>query len=130
MSLKERVYSVLVVSAAKDRGAALTSLMSPARYNPIETVSDIGAARRAASERDFDFVIISAPLPDGSAAGLAMDAAETKRTVPLLMVPAEIHEEVFDKVAASGVFTLPRPTSKTLFLTALNWMSALRERML
>ena len=39
MSLKERVYSVLVVSAAEKLNTALSPLMPEARYQPVRIVS-------------------------------------------------------------------------------------------
>lgn len=64
MSLKERIYSVLIVSAAEGFNAALPALLPESQYSPVCYVSSINAAKRAYAERAFDYVIINAPLPD------------------------------------------------------------------
>ena len=45
------------------------------------------------------------------------------------MVRNEIYNEVFDKVAPYGVYTLPKPTSKQVIVQALDWMVSGRERL-
>ena len=129
MSLKERVYSVLIVSAAEGFNDALSALLPPGKYSPICFVPSISAAKRAYAERSFDYVIINSPLPDDTGTRFAIDTCNAKGTVVLLLVRAELHAEIYDKVAEHGVFTLPKPTSKPTLSTALNWMSSARERL-
>lgn len=129
MSLKERVYSVLIVSAAENVNTALGALLPESKYGPIHTVSSISAAKRSFAEQAYDYVIINSPLPDDIGTGFAIDACNSKGTVVLLMVRGELHDEIYDKVAEHGVFTLPKPTSKPALATALNWMSSARERL-
>lgn len=129
MSLKERVYSVLIVSAAENVNTALGTLLPESKYGPIHTVSSISAAKRSFAEQAYDYVIINSPLPDDIGTGFAIDACNSKGTVVLLMVRGELHDEIYDKVAEHGVFTLPKPTSKPALATALSWMSSARERL-
>ena len=129
MSLKERIYSVLIVSTAENLNTALSTLLPESKYGPVHTVSSISAAKRAFSERAYDYVIINSPLPDDIGTRFAIDACNSKETVVLLMVRSELHAEIYDKVAEHGVFTLPKPTSKPTIITALNWMSSARERL-
>ena len=128
MSLKERVYSVLVVSASETLNEALHSILSESRYNPAFTVSSIGSAKRMLAERSFDFIIINSPLPDDVGIRLAIDMGGSKDTVVLLLSKSDVHDEIYDEVAEHGVFTLPKPTSKALISNALNWMSVMRAR--
>lgn len=129
MSLKERVYSVLIVSAAENLNTALTALLPESKYGPVHIASSISAAKRAFAERIYDYVIINSPLPDDIGTRFAIDTCNSKGTVVLLMVRAELHAEIYDKVAEHGVFTLPKPTSKPTIITALSWMSSARERL-
>ena len=129
MSLKERVYSVLIVSAAENVNTALGTLLPESRYEPIHAVSSISAAKRSFAEQAYDYVIINSPLPDDIGTRFAIDACNSKGTVVLLMVRGELHDEIYNKVAEHGVFTLPKPTSKPALATALNWMSSARERL-
>ncbi len=129
MSLKERCYSILIVSATDSFTSAFGGLLPESRYTPIHTVTNISAAKRAIAERSFDFVIINSPLPDDVGTRFAIDACTSNQTVVLLLVKAEIHAGIHDKVAEHGVFTLPKPTSKPILTQALNWMESMRERL-
>ncbi len=129
MSLKERVYSVLVVSAAEKLNTALASLMPESRYEPVKTVHSVSAARHAWRERKYDYVIVSSPLPDDTGTRFAVDLGTSKGTVVLLLVRAEIYDEVRDRVVEHGVFTLAKPLSPATLSLALDWMSSARERL-
>ena len=129
MSLKERVYSVLIVSAAEGFNDALSALLPTSKYSPTNFVSNISAAKRALAERAFDFVIINSPLPDDIGTRFAIDTGSSKETVVLLMVRAELQAEIYDKVAEYGVFVLPKPTSKPTMTIALSWLSSAREKL-
>ncbi len=129
MSLKERVYSVLVVSAADSFNSTLMTQLPGSAYYPILTVSSVSAARRSIAEQAFDYVIINSPLPDSAGTRFAIDACTAKGTVVLLLVKNDIHPDIYDKVAEHGVFTLPKPTTKPTMATALGWMASARERL-
>ena len=129
MSLKERVYSVLIVSAAESFNDALSALLPNSKYSPTHFVSNISAAKRALAERAFDYVIINSPLPDDVGTRFAIDTADSQESVVLLMVRTELQEEIYDKVAEHGVFVLPKPTSKPTMTIALSWLSSAREKL-
>lgn len=129
MSLKERVYSVLIVSASESFNSSLTVLLPESKYSPIHTVSSVSAAKRLMAERSFDYVIINSPLPDETGTRFAIDICNSKSTVVLLLARSDIYSEIYDKVAEHGVFTLSKPTSKSIILTALAWMVSARERL-
>ena len=129
MSLKELVYSVMVVSASEKFNEALSTLLPELKYSPVHIVSSISAAKRAFAERNFDFVIINSPLPDDIGMQFAIDSCNAKGTVVLLIVRAELHAEMCEKATVHGVFTIPKPTSKQMIVTALSWMASARERL-
>lgn len=128
MSLKEKVYSVLVVSASEPFNLSLTTLLPESTYHPIRFASNIGAARRILSERSVDFVIVNAPLPDDMGTNFAIDLSTTKGTIVLLLAKSDIHTSVNEKVAGYGVFTLSKPIAKQTLLQAFSWMISARER--
>lgn len=129
MSLKERIYSVLVVSAANNFNSALNDLLPESKYRPVHTVSSISSAKRAVAERAFDFVIINSPLPDDNGSHFAVDVCSGKGTVVLLFVRNDIYAQIYDRLAEYGVFVLPKPTSKPITVQALDWMASARERL-
>ena len=129
MSLKERTYSVLVVSSAEKLNTALSSLMAETHYHPVRFVDNISAARRIWNEQEFDFLMINSPLPDETGIRFAIDAAGARGSVVVLMIRAELFDDIFEKVSTRGVFVLSKPLSLPILSTALSWMESARERM-
>lgn len=129
MSLKERVYSILIVSATDSFTSASADILPEMRYHPVDTVTSISTAKRVLAEKSFDFVIINSPLPDDVGTRFAIDTCTTEQSVVLLLVKNDIHEGIHDKVAEYGVFTLPKPISKPSMARALSWLESARERL-
>ena len=129
MSLKERAYSILIVSATDAFTSALADLFSAAKYSPIHTVSSVSAARCELTEKTYDFVIINSPLRDDAGIRFAIDTCSNKQSVVLLLVKSDIHNGVHDQVTEYGVFTLSKPISKVTMSYALNWLESARERL-
>lgn len=129
MELKERVYSVLVVSAAARFNEALAAHLPETMYSPVRIVTSISGARRALTERSFDMVLINAPLPDGAGDELAIDVCARSNAATLLFAKADVYEDVYTRVVDYGVFTLAKPAPGQLFAQALRWLAAARERL-
>ena len=129
MSLKERIYSILIVSATDSFTSAFADLLPEARYSPVDTVTSISVAKRVLAEKTYDFVIINSPLPDDAGTRFAIDTCTTKQSAVLLLVKNDIHAGIHDRVAEYGVFTLPKPISKVTMTHALNWLESARERL-
>ena len=129
MSLKERIYSVLVVSAAERFNTALSDLLPESRCDPVHFVSGVSAAKRAWGERSYDIVIVNSPLPDDAGIRFAVDTAGSPGAVVLLLVRSELYAEITDRVTEHGVFTLARPLSRQVLSLALDWLAAARERL-
>lgn len=129
MSLKERFYSILIVSATDSFTSALTDLVSGTRYRPVHNVTSISAAKRILAEKTFDFIIINSPLYDDIGIRFAIDICTAKSSAVLLLLKNDIHADVHDKVVEYGIFTLSKPVSKPTMLYALNWMESARERL-
>lgn len=128
MSLIERAYHILIISAANRFTSALADLLPEGRHTSI-TVTSVSAAKRALAESAFDFAIINSPLPDDAGIRFAIDICTTKQTVVLFIVKNDIYLSIHNKVAEYGVFSLPKPTSKSTLLQALHWMESARERL-
>lgn len=129
MSLKERVYSVLVISAKENFNVSLQSLLPESKYSPVQIVSSFSSAKRMLLERSFDFILINTPLPDDFGTRFAIEISANKGTVILLLVRNEVYEEVCDKVTEYGILTLPKPASKQMVIHTLNFMAGIRERL-
>ena len=128
MSLKEQVYSVLVVSASQKLNQALPEVFSVPVFSPVQFVSNISAAKRALAERDFDIVIVNSPLPDDTGARFAIDAVSGYQTVVLFLARTEQYSQYYDELAEHGVFLIQKPTSILTFSLASGWLISARER--
>lgn len=129
MSLKERIYSVLLVSCSDTFNAASVKLLLSSQFDPICTVASVSEAKRYIADRAFDFIIVNSPLPDESGIRFAIDCCHSPTAVVLLLANVSVHAEVHERVAEHGVFTLPKPTSRIILSQALSWMSSSRERL-
>ena len=129
MNLKERVYSVLIVSSSERFQSSLVPLLPEAVYSPVVTVNSVGAAERARGLRDYDFIFVNSPLPDDAGIRFAIDSCRTGGGVTVLFAAAALYDQVQARVAEHGVFVLPRPIPRDAILRGLNWMTAARERL-
>ena len=128
MDFHERVYSVLIVSSADKFNTSLKDLIPDSGYD-VQFERNISTAKRALLEREYDFVVINSPLPDGDGIRFSIDICGSKHSVAVLFIRNELYHSVFDKVSPYGVYTLPKPTSKQTVNQALDWMSSTRERL-
>ncbi len=126
---RERVYSVLLVSAAEKFNSSLSSLLPETDFWPVRIVKNAGAARRELLERSYDLVLINTPLPDDFGTKLAIDAAEENSNETLLFVKNDLYNEIYDKVIDFGVLVLPKPLSGQMVSQSLRLMCASRERL-
>ena len=129
MGLEERVYSVLVVSAAERFNAALSEMLPQSLFSPVRFVRGVSIAKQAIAKRDFDLVLLYAPLPDDPGVEFAAELCTTAGTVVLLLMRPELYAATRDEAAESGVFSLPRPVSRQTLQQALFWMIGARERL-
>ncbi len=86
-------------------------------------------ARRALVDGDFDLVLVNTPLPDEFGHELAQLAAGETTAGVILLAKAEIADSVAEKVEDDGVFVVPKPLSRVLFMQALRMTRAARSRL-
>jgi response regulator NasT len=128
--MDESAYSVLIVSSQESFHNAMAAMLPNASFQPTVKVPTVAAARRAVAERQFDFVIINAPVKDDLGIRFAVDCSNSHRALVLLLIPNEIHGEVYAKVGEHGVFTLPKPMSKQAMDNALRWLLTAKRKLL
>ena len=127
MDLNERSYSVLVVSTSEKFNAALSDYFSVPTFTPVQTVSGVSVAKRALSERDFDFVVVNSPVGDDVGIRFSIDAAASTESVILFLAKTEQYDLAYEKLAEHGVFLLQKPFPRQIFSIALDWLISARE---
>lgn len=129
MVFGERTYSVLVVSAGQKFRDAMAAMLPYSEYYPVCYSESVAAARRELLARNYDFVIICAPLPDDYGTQFAIDVCSRADSVALLLLRADAYGQINAKVCPYGVFTLQLPVSTQSLKQGLGWMAAARERL-
>ena len=129
MQLKQRRYSVLIVSSQPKFNQALTELISSRRNYDSELETSVSGAKRRLLERSFDMLIINVPLPDDDGISLAIDRSAGMGCAVLLLVKSEYYPTVFDRVCPHGVYTLPKPSPKQMVSQAFDWLESTKERL-
>ena len=130
MVFQERTYSVLVVSASAAFDRTVSDLLPRNDFWPVNMVTSCGEARRALLDKEYDIVLINAPLQDDFGMRLAIDVCSTSHAGVLLCVKSALYNDVYSKVTPHGVLTLSKPTSLPMITHSLRVLCALRERLL
>ena len=107
----EDTYRVLLVSSSDRFNDALAQLMPESIYPQVAVARSVSAAKRLLMEQDFDLVLVNGPLPDDLGMRFARDASAGTSAGVVLIVGAELCEEISDKMAAQGLAVLPKPAS-------------------
>ena len=128
MGLREQIYSVLIVSSSEKFNQALPEILPVTSFSPVSVVCSVSAAKRALSERDFDFVIVNSPASDENGVRFCSDTTDSYNTVVLFLAKTEQFDDAYDELVSHGVFLMRKPLSKPLFQTASGWLISARER--
>lgn len=125
-----RVYSVLAVSKTSQLADMLSDMLPKDAFAPVITAETAGEVRRSASDASpADIVVINTPLGDDFGIDLAIDLAARQETGIILIVKADIFEQVSFKTEKYGIVTLPKPTSKTAIYSAVRMLCAVRNKL-
>ncbi len=114
MTLTKRMYDVLLVSAVKKVNTALMPLFSGDTFDKVTTVDSIAKAQRKLVDRDYDLVIINAPLPDDFGRKFAIDVCTDSDRVALIIVANTMYDEISSKLTPHGVMVAGRPMELTV----------------
>jgi len=120
--------SALIVSCT-DKGAAFFSeALSAVSVNQITVLNSAGEARRHLSERDFDLVIVDAPLSDESGENFSRNIASKNLSQVILAVKDECFIEIAADCEEDGVLAISKPVNKEVFLLSLSLARAANNR--
>ena len=61
MSLKQNVYSVLILSSSDTFFSSLKDLLPESRFFPVQRARDCSSAGRILSEQDYDLILRNSP---------------------------------------------------------------------
>ncbi|MDD4565565.1 MAG: ANTAR domain-containing protein [Eubacteriales bacterium] len=120
--------SALIVSYSEKSIAFFMEMLNSASFGHIATLKSCGEARRLLLEKDFDLVVINAPLRDESGESLSRYIASKGISQVILVVKSEYFEEVSAHTEEDGVLTVAKPINKALFWSALKLAKSVGSR--
>ena len=113
------LQEALVVSSSEKSNNFFSEVLTSASINQITVLASAGEARRLLLEKDFNIVIIDAPLPDESGENFARNIAVKGLSQVILAVNSEHFDEVFSVCHEDGVLTISKPVDKLFFWSIL-----------
>ncbi len=123
------MQSALIVSIS-DKGAEyIEEILRAASILDIAVLKSCGEARRMLSERDFDLVIVNAPLKDESGESISRHIAAKGMSQVILLVKSEFYEAVSAVCEADGVLTISKPVNRAILWASLKMASAAHNRL-
>ena len=128
----EKVTNMICQSKdAEQSGGYVTMVTKQAGTNPPPRMCMSGAeTRRALGEDDWPLLVINTPLSDESGIDLAIDAASHTATSVLMLVKAELADQVQAQLENYGVFVVAKPVARPLFDQAIRYAAVLRNRLM
>ena len=122
--------SALLISHSDDSIASVKELLDAEMLSQIVIMHSCGEARRALVERDFDLILINAPLRDETGESLSIDIASKGMSQVMLIVKNEYYDEISARTENYGVLTLTKPINKSIFWATLKLARAAYNRLL
>lgn len=113
------VEKILIVSTQKQSSDALYDIIKPLVFSGYDYAASASEARRKFDITEYDLTIINAPLSDEFGSELALDIAERSLSAILILVKADLMEQVQDKLAVTGAFVVGKPINKQVLLQSI-----------
>lgn len=118
----------LIVSCAEKGTAFLTEMLNAASYEHIVALHSCGESRRLLLEREFELVIVNAPLRDESGESLSRDIASKGLSQVILVVKNEYFDAVSAITEDDGVLVVAKPVNRAVFWSALMLAKSAQSR--
>ncbi|MBO7622586.1 MAG: ANTAR domain-containing protein [Bacteroidales bacterium] len=130
--MKERTesrYSVLIVSSSEQFNTVVKKVLPDRRFDVIEVRKSASSARRELLVRDYDVVIINAPLQDGMGTDFVMDLVEKNNAGIIFAVPTELYCNANDHLIEYGVLTIAKPVKQEELERMVKLLVAMNDRL-
>ena len=111
--------SALIVSCTEKGTAIFMQMLGAASIRQVSTSQSCAGARNLILERDFDLVIIDAPLPDETGERLSQYIASKALSQVILIAKSEYFYAVSATCEEYGILTISKPVNRDIFWSAL-----------
>ncbi len=116
--------SALIVSSSNKGAEYIMDVLRAASISDIAVLKSCGEARRLLSERDFDLVVVNAPLRDETGEGLSRYIAAKGASQVILLVNSALYEAVSAVCEEDGVLTISKPVNRAILWSSLEMANA------
>ncbi|MEE0800511.1 MAG: ANTAR domain-containing protein [Gemmiger sp.] len=121
--------AALIASAGIQSNEYLARHISELGYLHPSIVASGGEARRRMGERDYDVIIINAPLPDEFGHELSLDAVQKTDAGVVFLAKSGAASEMADRLQEYGVLVLSKPFTGVQFRQTVQIAAACRHRL-
>jgi len=120
--------NALIISSTDKILDFLSETLNSASVKQIVALRSCGEARRLLLERDFDLVIVNAPLRDETGENLSRHIVSIGKAQVILIVKNEYFDAVSSICEDDGVLTVSKPVNKSVFWSALMLAKSAQNR--
>ncbi len=120
--------TALIVSSIDKTTSLFTELLLASSIKHISTLGSVTEARRLLLERDFDLVIVNAPLCDESGESFSRHVVSKGISQVILAVRSEFFDAVSEACENYGVLTISKPVDRAAFWSALSLAKSAQNR--
>ena len=121
--------SALIVSNMDKSTAFFMEMLATASISQITVSQSCSHARRLLLERDFDLVIVNAPMKDETGENLSRQIASKNSSQVMLVVKSEYYEAISASCEKDGILTIAKPISRPVFWSALMLAKSAQNRL-
>lgn len=121
--------NILIVSSNDKATALLVDLFKENPMPRITISKSSSEAKRLLSMSEFDLVVINSPLSDEYGHTTAEICVTSTNASCLMIVKNEHYESVSQSVEPLGIMTIQKPINRTMFIQAIRFINASRNRL-
>ncbi len=118
----------MIVSNSEKDTSFFTGFLNAASVHQISSLQSCDSARRLILKKDFDLVIVDAPLRDESGEDFSRYAASRGISQVMLLVNGDFFASVSAVCEEDGVMAISKPVDKALFWSALLLVKSVQSR--
>ncbi len=126
--LKERRYSVLLVSSSEKFNHNTTSLLSSGIYIDLTISLDIEQAKRLIIERKFDIIVVNSPVGNDKGFNFILSLCDKEEYGILNIVNTTDYDEAYFRLHDYGVYVLSKPIDINLYIQTLRIICLTRDK--
>ena len=125
----DKRYSVLIVSSSEQFNTMTKKILPDRRFDVVEIRKSASAARRELLVREYDIIIINAPLQDGMGTDFVMDIVDKHSSGIIFAVPTELYSNANDHLIDYGVLTISKPLKLSEMERMVKLLIAMNDRL-